>query len=83
MRPVDRLTLAPDFTNANKSHLTTPPSPLPWMPTMNTQVDRRRRWTAAGLAAFLTALSSLGSPARADEPRGFLETVKKHAAATP
>jgi hypothetical protein len=84
MRTVDRLalTLALDFTNANKSHLVTPPSPLPWMPTMNTQFDRRRRWTAAGLAAFLTALFSLGSPARADEPRGFLETVKKHATLT-
>ena len=85
MRTVDRLilTLALDFTNANKSHLVTPPSPLPWMPTMNTQFDCRRRRTAAGVAAFLTAaLFSLASPAKADEPRGFLETVKKHATLT-
>jgi hypothetical protein len=46
---------------------------------MNTQFDGRQWRMAAGLAAFLTtALVTLALPARADEPRGFLETVKKH-----
>jgi hypothetical protein len=49
---------------------------------MHTHFDRRRR-TAAGFAAFLaTALVTLALPARADEPRGFLETVKKHVTLT-
>jgi hypothetical protein len=46
---------------------------------MNTHFDRM----AAGLAAFLSiALVAPAPPARADEPRGFLETVKKHATLT-
>jgi hypothetical protein len=53
------------------------------MPNMNMQIDRRGRWTAAGLAALLTtALIAPSLPARADELRGFLETVKKHATLT-
>jgi hypothetical protein len=50
---------------------------------MNLNLDRRRRRTPAGLAALLTATLLMSAPpARADEPRGFLETVKKHATLT-
>jgi len=47
---------------------------------MDMSFECRSRRTAAGLAAILTAaVVALALPARADEPRGFLETVKKHA----
>ena len=47
---------------------------------MDKSFESRSRQTGAGLAAILTAaLVTLALPARADEPRGFLETVKKHA----
>ena len=50
---------------------------------MNMSIDRRSRRTAAGLVAiFTSALVTLAVPASADEPRGFLETVKKHATLT-
>jgi hypothetical protein len=50
---------------------------------MNTQFDRRSRRTAVRLAAILTPLlATLALPASADEPRGFLETVRKHATLT-
>jgi DNA-binding beta-propeller fold protein YncE len=50
---------------------------------MSAQIDRQHRRTVIGIAAFLiTALPVLPLPARADDPRGFLETVKKHATLT-
>ena len=74
------LTGAPVFNNATNSHLVTPSS---WMPHMTLPFDRRHRRTTAGLAALLTAaMVVLALPARADEPRGFLETVKKHVTLT-
>jgi DNA-binding beta-propeller fold protein YncE len=49
---------------------------------MHTPLDRHRR-TAFRLAAIVTtALVTLALPALADEPRGFLETVKKHVTLT-
>jgi hypothetical protein len=84
MRQADRLTLTGlrNFANATKSHLVTPIPPSPWMPNMDTHFDHRRQ-TTSGLAVILaTALVTLALPARADEPRGFLETVKKHVTLT-
>jgi hypothetical protein len=54
---------------------------------MHTQFNRPRRMAprlaASRLAAILTtALVTLALPAWADEPRGFLETVKKHVTLT-
>src|SRR3984957_18452996 len=81
------LTHGPVFANATNSHLVTSTAPLPRMPTMHTQFDRPRRTafrrTASRLAAIATtALVTLALPAWADEPRGFLETVKKHVTLT-
>jgi hypothetical protein len=89
MQPLDRVILTDRriFANATKSHLVTPTSPSPWMPNMDTQIAPRpqmgRRQMTSGLAAILaTALATLALPAWADEPRGFLETVKKHVTLT-
>jgi hypothetical protein len=61
------------------------------MPNMNPHFNRRRQ-AASGPAAILStalvtalvalALLPLALPAQADEPRGFLETVKKHVTLT-
>jgi hypothetical protein len=48
-----------------------------------TATFRRRRQMVAGLTVLLTtALAAIGVPAKADQPRGFLETVKKHVTLT-
>jgi DNA-binding beta-propeller fold protein YncE len=67
----DRFALTDEsvFANATELHLA-----LPIMPT-----PRHLLRTVAGLAALVSiAMVTLGPPATADEPRGFLETVKKH-----
>jgi hypothetical protein len=88
MQAVDRpiLTAAGGSANASESHSVLATPPIPWMPNMDAHFERRRR-TASGLAAvmaaaLITALVALTLPARADEPRGFLETVKKHVTLT-
>jgi hypothetical protein len=49
---------------------------------MDTDVNRRRRTTAALSAILAAALVTIAAPAVAEEPRGFLETVKKHVTLT-
>src|SRR5271166_4337617 len=85
MRTTDRsaLTDGPNIANATNSHLATPTSSSPWMSNMNTRFVRRSRRSAAGLAVILTPVFfTLALPAKGDDARGFLETVKKHATLT-
>jgi DNA-binding beta-propeller fold protein YncE len=72
----------PKFADATESHLVTAAAPSPRMSKMTTQFDRRRPKASALVAILATALVTLALPAWADEPRGFLETVKKHAILT-
>jgi hypothetical protein len=80
------LTGGPDFNNASHSQSFPPAAPPPRMPKMDTTLDRRVPPGALRnrliLAAVIAAVAMAAAPARADEPRGFLETVKKHATLT-
>jgi hypothetical protein len=77
------LTGSADIANATNSHHMTQPMSLPRMHNMDRPLDRR---TSLGSAALIASLVvGLAMPARsvsADEPRGFLETVKKHVTLT-
>jgi len=80
------LTGESNLANANYSQFLTRTRQSAWKQTMNMVVDRGSRPDSARIPAivatlFLALAMPVGS-ASADEPRGFLETVKKHVTLT-
>jgi hypothetical protein len=73
------LTGPADIANATNSHRMS----LPRMPNMDRPFDHRA-WpvSAALIASFVVGLAMPAGSVSADEPRGFLETVKKHVTLT-